>query len=221
MGYYKNLTENEAAEGLSASRKRYREASEQYDAARREADQYAAEKNAAQREMAGYSSQKLNFEKKLEQVNDLIGVLSGSGGRLSGIIGSDVPSLISDLNGQTSTANESFRTSMRSPDISAADLSKSLGCPGADNDPKISGALEKFRQEKTRLENGIDQLNRNIQRLDDMVDQLSSKLNAANDAAFSSRQEMISSSYDITQYRNALNSSEQSGGYFGNLYFRF
>ena len=95
MGYYKNLTENEAAEGLSASRKRYREASEQYDAARREADQYAAERDAARREMAGYSSQKLNFEKRLEQVNDLIGVLDGSGGRLVGIIGSDVPSLIS------------------------------------------------------------------------------------------------------------------------------
>lgn len=216
-----------AAEGLSESRKRYREAAERYNESRRQAEQYAAEKQTMARQMNDANSQKLNFERRLESVIELLGVINGSGGAMVSRIGTDVPTAITELNGKADAANASYGSSIRGQSA-AADLRESFGCENPERDPKITNAKEELEKEVRRLRTGIEQLEKSMREMDAKMSDLSARINSANADAASSRQDMMRSEYDIDSYRQQLNSlsddkgssgGSSSGGSYFNLKF--
>lgn len=195
---WSNPSQDEAIEAYEYYKNKYYNAANQKRASERQEQTYVSEKRAATSEMNSLSSQKLNFEKRLRGVEDIIKMLEGSGGWFS----TNVPSAIEKAQSSIAKTDSSFRSSMRlSGGSGAASLETAFKTKTVEADPHSASALSSFKAEKARLEEEIANLGTQIANLSSLISSLSGKINACNSTQASLQASMNSYAYDMNHYK--------------------
>ena len=151
-------------------------------------------------------NEKLNFEKRVEDIKHIIAVLEGTagGGILAGALGNNIPEVISRFNGSAQEADTSYRESMKCSEIPAASIMDTFKSKTVEEDPHLSDALKKFKDEAARLEQAIRDLESQINSLTDLVSHLTSQMNSFSNQAASLRGVMNSCAYEMNHFKGFM-----------------
>lgn len=198
---WSNPTQEEAAEAYDYYKHKYSTAAYQRNASIRQEQSYASEKNAATSKMNGLSAQKLNFEKRLEGIENIIKMLEGSGGWFS----TNVPGAISKAVSSIKKADTSYRQSIRmSGGVAAASLETAFKAKGVEEDGNSASALQGYKAEKARLEQSIADIKAQIAALSGLISSLSSKISACSADQAALQRTMNSSAYEMNHYKKFM-----------------
>jgi len=195
---WSNPSQDEAIEAYEYYKGKYNNAANQKRASERQEQTYVSEKNAASAEMNSLSSEKLNFEKRLRGIEDIIKMLEGTGSRSS----ANVPNAIEKAQSSIAKTDSSFRSSMRlSGGAGAASLETAFKTKAVEAEPHSASALSSFKAEKARLEEEIANLSKQIANLSSLISSLSNKISACNSAQATLQSSMNSYAYDMNHYK--------------------
>lgn len=200
MSWY-NPTPEEASEEYSYYKHRYSDAAAQRSASMRLEDSYVSERNAANSQLSSLSSQKLNFEKRLEGIDNIIKMLEGTGGWFS----TNVPSTITKAVSSIQKTDASYHQSIRmTGGTAAASLATAFRTKTVDEDANSASALQGYKTERAKLEQNIIDLNNQIASLSGMISSLNGKINACNADQASLQRTMNESAYVMNHYKRYM-----------------
>lgn len=188
----------QAEEAYSYYRNKYNSAATQKRASERQEQNYASEKRAAVNNRSTLSAQKINLEKRLEGIERIIKMLTGTGGWFT----ANVPEAISKAEKSLSQADSSFRSSIKLEGGGlSANLETVFSTKTVEADTRTASALQAFRTEKARLEQQISDLNTQIANLTEQINSLTKQINACNYTQASLRANMSAYAYDMNHYK--------------------
>ena len=193
-----NPSPEEAAEEYYNSKSRYTDAANQRAESMRQEEGFRAERQSALNQLWDAQNQKLNFEKRLEQLREIIAMLTGSSGRL------DVPGIIQKMNQAAEIAGESYRDSVLCADISAAGIGDVYRGKSVPEDPDTSTALDELQKEAVRLENAIEELRQKMIQLESLAADLANKISQCAAMQADLRRVMYSSAYDMNHFKGFM-----------------
>ena len=197
MSWY-NPTPEEAEDCYYFHKGRYERAAQEKRASEQAENRYRTEKATAQSTMNNLRSDKINFEKRLKGIEDIIKMLEGNGGWFS----NNVPDAISKAGKQLEKAEESYKGSIRlTGGGTQASLETAFHTPTVGEESHSAAALTAYKQEKTRLEQAIADVNRQLGSLSSTIDNLNQKIRDCNATQASLSSSMWSSAYDMNHYR--------------------
>ena len=201
MSWY-NPTSEEASEAYSYYKNKYYDAANQRNASIRQEQSYISEKNIATTKLKDLSSQKINFEKRLEGIENIIKMLEGSGGWFS----TNVPNTISKATSSIQKADTSYRRSIKmSGGVAAASLETAFSIKTVEGDAFSSSALQTYKSEKSKLEQSIANLRSQIASLSSQISVLSQQISACSSTQASLQSIMYSSAYEMNHYKRYMN----------------
>lgn len=192
-----NPSPDEADDAYRYYKGKYAEAASQKRASEMQEQAYFQQRKEASSQMSLKSSQKINFEERLEGIENIIAMLEGNNAL------NDVPNAISKACTAIARANVSYMLSVVSEMI-AASLEDAFTVSKVEEDSDSASALQKYKAEKDRLAQEIENLKAQIAALENTISSLSSKINACNSAQASLRASMNSSAYEMDHYRNFI-----------------
>lgn len=192
---WSNPSLDEATEAYSYHKNLYYNAASQREASIRQENRYISERNAAKSQMSDLSSQKLNFEKRLEGIKRIIKMLENSG---------SVPSSISKVVRTVKKTDESFRTAIKFDNGLVVSIEDAFKTKSVEEDGNSASALQAYKNEKTTLEQNIENLKRQIASLSEQISSLTSQINACNSLQSSLKRTMNSSAYEMNHYRKYM-----------------
>ena len=200
MSWY-NPSQDEAADEYYSSKSRYTNAANQRCAAARAAENCCAEKSQALNAINSCQNDKLNFERRIEDIRQIVYALEGGSGSLVSAIGADIPTLISRFNKSVEQTDSSYKGSIFCRDIKPISWCSIFQNKNVGDDSLLSGALEMFKNEITRLENALKDLETQMNNLTNMVNELTSKINMYNVEQANWRKVMVSSAFEMNHFK--------------------
>lgn len=202
MSWY-NPSQDEAADEYYSSKSRYTNAANQRYAAARAAESCCAEKAQALTAINSCMSEKLNFERRIEDIRIIVGAIEGTGGGSSLIsaMGADLQSLISKFNSIAQQTSTSYQGSMKCTEVKPVSLFDVFKNKSVVEDGYISEALQKFKDEITRLEEALKNLESQMNNLINLVNDLTSKINMYNAEQANWRKVMVSSAFEMNHFK--------------------
>lgn len=196
-----NPSPSEAAEMYSYYKHKYEDAANQKRASERLESSYVSQKNSAVSQLNAASSQRVNLEKRLEGVEEIIKMLEGSGGWFT----SSVPEAIDKAKSKLKQADSSYRSSIRViGGTTAASIETAFAIKSVEEDPNSANALSEFKKERTRIEQAITELQSQINNLSSLISSLTSSINACNQTQASLQSAMNSYAYDMNHYHGFM-----------------
>ena len=205
MSWY-NPSQDEAAEEYYASKSRYANAANQRASAAKAAENCSYEKSQALSAIESCKNDKLNFEKRIEDIQTIIGAMEGSGGGSSLIsaMGADLPTILNQFNDSAQQTDGSYQGSIKCPDFTAASFLNVFKNKGVIEDTLLSGSLEIFRNEVQRLQEALQNLEQQINQLSGLVGELTSKINLYQMEQADWRKVMVSSAFEMNHFKNYM-----------------
>lgn len=200
MSWY-DPSQDEAADEYYSSKSRYTNAANQRYAAKRASENCCAEKAQALNAIDFCRSDKLNFERRIEDIRQIVYALEGGGGTLVSAIGADIPTLISRSNKSVEQTDSSYRESISCGDITPVSWCSVFRNKNVGDDPLLSSALEIFKNEITKLENALRDLEAQMNDLNRIVEELTSKINMYTVEQEHCRSIMMSSAYEMNHFK--------------------
>lgn len=149
----------------------YYEAEENYYYYKNKCENAIQSKQTAKSNIMDCSSNKINFEKRIEQIEKIIKMLEEET-TLSGVVFD-----INIANKRASKTNDAFKQCIKCDGLSPADFQTSFKTKSVMEDDNSKSALDKLKQEKSRLENEIENLNKMMKNLEDVITSLTSSIN--------------------------------------------
>lgn len=126
--------------------------------------------------------------------------MEGSGGWFS----ANVPDAVDDANSSAKTAGESFSRCIVCDEVTASDLSTTFKCKSVSEDSDSAGALQSFKSEKSRLEQAVADIEKQIDSLNEQADELAKKMNSINAQQQALRKSMASSAFEMAHYKRYM-----------------
>lgn len=205
MSWY-NPSQDEAAEEYYASKSRYANAANQRASAAKAAENCSYEKSQALSAIESCKNDKLNFEKRIEDIQTIIGAMEGSGGGSSLIsaMGADLPTILNQFNDSAQQTDTSYQGSIKCSDFIAASFLNVFKNKGVIEDTLLSGSLEMFRNEVQRLQEALQNLEQQMNQLSGLVGELTSKINLYQVEQADWRKVMVSSAFEMNHFKNYM-----------------
>lgn len=205
MSWY-NPSQDEAAEEYYASKSRYANAANQRASAAKAAENCSYEKSQALSAIESCKNDKLNFEKRIEDIQTIIGAMEGSGGGSSLIsaMGADLPTILNQFNDSAQQTDSSYQGSIKCPDFIAASFLDVFKNKGVIEDTLLSGSLEMFQNEMQRLQEALQNLEQQMNQLSGLVEELTSKINMYQVEQADWRKVMVSSAFEMNHFKNYM-----------------
>lgn len=198
---WSNPSPEEASEAYFYYKDRYSTAASQRSASIRQEESFVSQRSAASSQMSSLSAQKINFEKRLEGIENIIKMLEGSGGWFA----TDVPGAISKAVSSIQRADSSYHQSIKmTGGTAAASLETAFKAKTVEEDYRSSSALQGYKTEKARLEQSIADLKAQIASLSSLISSLSSKISACNADQAALQRAMNSSAYEMNHYKKYM-----------------
>lgn len=200
MSWY-NPSQKEATEAYAYYQNKYYSAASQYNALMRQEQTYFSQKSAATMKMGDFSAQKVNFEKRLEGIIEIIKMLEGS----RGCFATNVPSTISKATSTIQKTEISYKQSIKlTGGMAAANLETAFDVKTVEGDQRSALALQAYKAEKIRLEQSIADLKSQITSLSNQISILSKQISACSVSKASYKNIMNSSAYEMNHYRKHM-----------------
>lgn len=196
-----NPSPDEASDAYYYYKNKYNNAANQKRASESQERSYVSQKSTAKSQLSSAKSQKINFEKRLQGIKDIIGMLEGRGGWFS----TDVPGEIDKATKNLSKTEDSFRKSIvREGATAPKSLEDALEIKTVEGHQRSASALQQFKNEKVRLEQEIANLKAKINNLESTISSLTSKINSCNMTQAYLQSSMNSYAYDMNHYRSYM-----------------
>lgn len=194
-------SEEEASEAYYYFKDKYNSAAYQKQVSERNEQQYLNEKSAASSQIKNLSTDRVNFEKRLKGIEEIIKILEGNGGWFS----TNIPQAISQAQHSLERAQESFQKSIvLSGGSNRASLSEAFALKTVEADANSSAALQEYRKEKNRLEQEIANIKQQVANLEVAIAQLVRQIKSCNIEQSSLRSSMNSYAYEMNHYRRYM-----------------
>lgn len=193
-------TPAEAADEYAYYKYKYSNAAEQKYASERQEEAYYEQKNAAASQLSDATSRKLNFEKRLEGIGNIIKMMEGGGGLFS----TDVPGAISKTASKLQDADRSYKSCIRDTTTAAASLEAAFETKTVEGDANSSSALQQFRAEKTRLEQALEEIRSQIASLSSTISSLNSMISSCDSYQSYLRSVMNNCTCEMDYYRRYM-----------------
>ena len=205
MSWY-NPSQDEAAEEYYASKSRYANAANQRASAAKAAENCSYEKSQALSAIESCKNDKLNFEKRIEDIQTIIGAMEGSSGGSSLIsaMGADLPTILNQFNDSAQQTDTSYQGSIKCSDFIAASFLNVFKDKGVIEDTLLSGSLEMFRNEVQRLQEALQNLEQQMNQLGGLVGEITSKINMYQVEQADWRKVMVSSAFEMNHFKNYM-----------------
>lgn len=195
MGKWINPSQSEAQDEYDSAKRRYSNAASDYIQAKNKYDSCSQEYSKQKQNYDSASSEKINFEKRVEQIEKIIKLLSDGG---------NVNDAVSDANSAAEKAESALSGSVKCSGINSPNLSRAFRCRTVEEDPDSANALAEFKKEKSRLEQSIQQVEAQIRAMEESVEALEKQMSSLASAQSSAQRVMRSSSYDMNHYKKYI-----------------
>jgi len=182
------------------SKKAYNKAVAERQALRSREEACCSARANAATNIQNAQTNKINFEKRLAEIEKIIKMLDGSGGWFS----ANVPSSIENANKQLSKADESFKKCMTCTGYPPAELTEVFKTPRVDEDANTSQALDMLKKEKIRLETEIQNLKKSIAENQQIVQNMIKQLATINFAKIANTKTVAFAAYDMQAAKKAM-----------------
>ena len=144
---------------------------------------------------------KLNFEKRLKDIQNIIRMLEGTAG---GLFSTNVPGSIRGANVSLRTTNENYHRSIQLIGGGSADIEDAFRAKSVEEDRYSSSALNEYKNAARDLEEKIENLKRQIATLSGQMDALSQKISNCSAQQNAANWKMVTSSYDMARTKHFM-----------------
>ncbi len=145
-------------------------------------------------------SQKINFEKRIEDIEKIIKMLEGGS-----FVFNDVPEKISKANSKLNNVGESYLKSIKVSDGgSKASFEGAFSIKSVQADSYSAAALQQLKKEKMRVEQEINNMSKKINSLTASIDELNKKINSCNNQQRTLRSNMFSYAYEMNHFKRFM-----------------
>ena len=192
---------SEAEEAYNYYKGKYQQAAYQKHTSQMQEDAYISKKNDTIAKRDSFSTQKVNFEKRLRGVQEILKILQGTGGWFS----ADVPEAIKKAQNSLSKADTDFWDSIRVYGIiGSVTLEDAFKTKTVEEDAHSAAALAAFKSEEERLKREIENLQKQIDSLSDFAASLTRKIRECDATQRSLSRAMSGYAYDMNHYKKYM-----------------
>jgi len=200
---WSNPTPDEASDSYYHYKNKYTNAANDLRACRAQNDNLSGQVSSLNTQMGNISSQKLNFEKRLEGIEEIIKMMEGTS---IGWFSVGVPEAISRANRSLNEADSAYHSCMVVTDgPSAASLTQAFETKTVEGEASSSAALQQYKAEKARLEQAIENLKRQLANIGNAIDTINAQIRNNSATIDSLRNVMNSSAYEMDHYKKFMN----------------
>jgi chromosome segregation ATPase len=194
------VSKDEASSAYYAAKSQYNSAAGEYRKYENESSSCRGELRDARNQYSQCSNDKINFEKRVEDIERIINCLEGNGGWLS----VNVPQTIATANKSAQDADNGFRQCIKCSGINPPDLAEVFKAPAVTEDQNSNTALEEYKKEKARLEQAIEELKKQMAQLSQQADELSKRIQQLGILSQSCKQRINQSISSMYYYRKYM-----------------
>lgn len=148
-----------------------RKAQENYDYFRHKCENAIQDRQSARSSIFECKSNKIDFEKRIQELEKIINMLENEND-FFGVISS-----INMANKASNDANDSFHSCIKCDSSNPTDLHSIFKTKSVTEDRNSNSALIEFKNEKNRLEQELQNLDRNIRNLETEITNLTRSIN--------------------------------------------
>lgn len=195
-----NPSQEEANESYYNARSSYINAANQYNQNARQINSCWSDMSNVRNQYASYRSDKINFQKRIEAIGNIISSLEGNGGWLQ----ANVPEAVNGANTSAQKAGTSFSQCVRCDSVPAPELSSVFKCESVSEDGNSAGALQSYKAEKTRLEQAVADVEKQMNNLNNQANELARRMNSINAQQQALRKSMSSSAFEMSHYKKYM-----------------
>ena len=195
MGTWYNCSQSEAQEGYDTAKQRYTNAATDYSQLKNKYDSCVSEYNSEKQKYDSASVQKINFQKRVEQIEEVIKMLSEGG---------KVNDAVAEANNAAKKAEAAMSIAVQCSGINSPSISSSYKCRTVEEDPDSANALAEFKKEKSRLEQSIAQVESQLRSMEEMVDNLSKQMSTLDAMKGAAQKSMKMSAYEMSHFKKYL-----------------
>ena len=203
MADWYNCTPAEAEDEYYNLRWSYRQDSNRCANIQRQRDNIAWQQSENRAQMHSLRDDALNFERRIEDLERIIGMLTGQGGGLFGRMGCP-DRRVETFNTKASRTGEEYTGAIVCTGVASADIASLYRCPTVAENAHSSSALQQIRNECERLREAVRKINEQIDALDEATRQRAAKAEALEGEYDSIRSRMNSTIYEMNHFASMM-----------------
>ena len=189
---WNNCTQTEAQEAYDYAKSKYRGAAEEYLGNKKKLDSYYDEYRGMTAQADSFRSEKLSFEKRIEDIGEVISLLGEDG---------PVENAIAEANRAAKYAEGEFARSIVCSGVNCPPLSRIFKTPYVSENSYSVTALTMLKKEKARLEQALREVNAQLNALELEAQQLQSQMNSLAQTQASLSKIMNACTYDMNHFK--------------------
>ncbi len=166
---WNNCSKEEAQEAYDYAKNRYQHAAESYLSDKKQYEACYSEYKSYSSKLDSVRSDTINFEKRIEQMDDVLKMLNSGGA---------VEDAANAANSSLKTAEEDLSKSLKHYSIPSPSISKTFECVPADRQLDSLSAIRVIEKEKRRLEQALADLKSKLRSMEQETDALTKKMNS-------------------------------------------
>lgn len=194
MGW-NNCTQAEAQDCYDAAQSRFNNAAEEFISAGKKIHGYGDVYRQTAAQAESMRSDKLNFEKRVEQIGDVIRDLD-----VEGRVNTD----IYESNRFAGIVEANFAESIICSGVNCPSITQALKTPFVSENRFSLNALNELRKEKARLEQAIRDVNAKLNALEQEMEALNKQMNALVQVQADMKKVIGASIYDMAHFKKYM-----------------
>ena len=194
MGW-NNCTQAEAQDCYDAAQSRFNNVAEEFISAGKKIHGYGDVYRQTAAQAESMRSDKLNFEKRVEQIGDVIRDLD-----VEGRVNTD----IQEANRFAGVVEENFAESIICSGVNCPSITRALRTPFVSENQFSLTALSELKKEKRRLEQAIRDVNAKLSAMEQEMEELNKQMNALTQLQADLRKVINGSVYEMNHYKKYL-----------------
>lgn len=194
MGW-NNCTQQEAQDAYDYAKGNYQRAAEGYRQNKQKLDRYEYDYNCTKNDYSEANTERLNFEKRIEGIDEIIKLLAVEG---------PVNEMINSSNSCALKLENSWEQYIQCSDVGVPTIYQAFKLPSVTENPTSNLALTQLKNEKLRLEQAIAELDKKMQQMEAELDAMIKSMNAIQADQDALSRTMKQSSYEMNHFKKFL-----------------
>jgi len=176
MDYWEQQLEN-AQDEYNYYRRKYQNSYSDYKTCDRKISSFQSQQTYYQNMISNLRNNRLNFEKRLKGLQDIVKKLDSSGGMFS----DNVPDKIATAANHLVEIQEAYEKSIVFGDVSSADISDAFKVKTVTEQINSDNALRHFKRKRDELQTALDDVKKSIAKAEDEIKDLKTQIRALED----------------------------------------
>ena len=194
MGW-KNPTKQEAQDAYDRAKSSYRNTAEDYVQNNRQLEDCYSQYRDCSAKVDAARSEKLNFEKRIEQIGEVIRILDDGGA---------ADEAVANANSALEKAEENMSKRLKCTGIQSPAIKETFRCKTVKENQYSNAALESLKKEKARLEQAVQDVNSKLNAMEQNAQELTNKMNSLTATQADLSRKMKNLSFNMTHYKNYI-----------------